>query len=110
MLSKKVSVVLSPEAENTFLRLSESKRDRKIEAAVRKKAELIKGDIHYGDAIAKKLIPKEYIERYRITNLFRVELPGFWRMLYTLAPGETDQETVEFILSHPEYARKFGYN
>jgi hypothetical protein len=42
--------------------------------------ELLKENIHYGQPIAKKLIPVEYKTKYGITNLFRVELPNFWRM------------------------------
>ena len=46
-----------------------------------KRSELLKDNVHYGQPIAKKLIPAEYKTKYGITNLFRVELPNFWRML-----------------------------
>jgi len=41
-----------------------------------------------------------------------VELPDFWRMLYTLTPGENRNEIVAFILDiidHKTYNNKFGY-
>lgn len=44
--------------------------------------------------------------------MFRVELPNFWRMLYTLAEGETKIEVIAFVLdiiNHPIYDKKFGY-
>ena len=67
---------------------------------------------HYGNPISKKLIPKEYKIKYGVTNLFRIELPNFWRMLYTLTEGETKIEIIAFVLDiidHKEYNKKFGY-
>ena len=80
--------------------------------AVNKKIELIKLNIHYGNPIAKKLIPEEYKIKYGIANLFRIELPQFWRMLYTLTNGETEIEIIAFVLDvidHKTYNKKFGY-
>jgi len=68
--------------------------------------------VHYGNPIAKNLIPQEYRDKYGITNLFRVELPSFWRILYTLTEGENELEVVAFVLGiidHKGYDRKFGY-
>ncbi|MDP1729493.1 MAG: hypothetical protein Q8L27_04790, partial [archaeon] len=73
--------------------------------------ELIRTNIHYGNPIAKDLIPKEYFDKFGITNLFRVELPAFWRMLYTLTNNE-EVEIVAFVLdiiNHQDYNKKFGY-
>ena len=113
---KKVRVVLSPEAEEVYKHLNEealhSKTERMILNAINKKVELIKANHHYGDPIAKNLIPKEYKDKYGVTNLFRVELPSFWRMLYTLTDGESKIEIIAFILdliNHPTYDKKFGY-
>ncbi len=78
---KKVRVILSEEAEEVFRYLnehaSESKIERSILNSIKKKVELIKVNPHYGDPISKKLIPKEYVDKYGITNLFRVELSNF---------------------------------
>ena len=66
-----------------------SKTERTILNAINKKVELIRYNPHYGNPITKKLIPKEYKDKYGVTNLFRVELSYYWRMLYTLTDGET---------------------
>jgi hypothetical protein len=82
-----------------------------IPKAINHKAELIKANIHYGNPIAKNLIPEEYKQKYSVTNLFRIELPAFWRMLYTLTNNE-EVEIIAFvldILAHPKYNNKFGY-
>ncbi|MDO8459986.1 MAG: hypothetical protein Q7S74_02665 [Nanoarchaeota archaeon] len=74
--------------------------------SIKQKIEFIKVNPFYGDSIAKKLIPKEY----GVTNLFRVELSKFWRILYTVKGDQV--EVICFILdilSHPEYNKKFGY-
>ncbi|MBD3318509.1 hypothetical protein GF342_01220 [Candidatus Woesearchaeota archaeon] len=89
-----------------------SKTERMILKAVNKKVELIKSNPHYGDPIAKKLIPKEYSAKFGITNLFRVELPGYWRMLYTLTDSENEVEIIAFVLDlidHKKYDKKFGF-
>ncbi len=113
---KPLSVVLSPEAEEVYTYLNAEALHGKIERSILKgvnyKIELIKANPHYGNPIAKDLIPLEYKEKYGITNLFRVELPNRWRMLYSLTDSETKIEIIAFILDimdHPAYDRKFGY-
>lgn len=113
---KKVRVVFSEEAEEVYKYLNEksniSKTEKSILNAINKKVELIKNNFHYGDPISKNLIPEEYKIKYGVTNLFRVELPNFWRMLYTLTNNETEIEIIAFVLdiiSHDEYDKKFGY-
>ena len=112
---KEVRVIFSPEAEEVYKKLNEESEDNKqsrmILRAVNNKIELIKANIHYGNPIAKNLIPEEYKKKYGTTNLFRVELPAFWRMLYTLTNNE-EIEIIVFVLDiidHPTYNDKFGY-
>ncbi|VVB81796.1 Uncharacterised protein [uncultured archaeon] len=113
---KSVRVIFSPEAGEVYKYLnreaSDSKKERMILKAVNQKIGLIKANFHYGDPVAKKLIPEEYKIKYDISNLFRVELPDFWRMLYTLTDGDSEIEIVAFVLDvidHKEYDKKFGY-
>ena len=80
--------------------------------AINQKIELIKQNPHYGKPIAKNLFPKEYIKKYQVTNLFHVELPTFWRMIYTLTHGNSNIEIVTFILdiyNHKKYSKMFRY-
>lgn len=113
---KHVRVILSPEAADTYNSLmnkaQQSKQEEIIFNAFLQKVELIKENIHYGQPIAKKLIPAEYKTRYGIVNLFRVELPNFWRMLYTLTAGSSGIEIIVLVLDiidHRKYDKKFGY-
>lgn len=113
---KKVKIVLSNEAREVYRYLNKlapiSKHEKMILKAVNYKLELVKDNFQYGDPINKDLIPKEYKDKYGATNLFRIELPDFWRMLYTTTHGHSEIEIVAFVLDiidHKEYNKKFGY-
>jgi len=74
--------------------------------SIKQKSELLKINPTYGDKIPHKLIPKTL----NVPNLFRIELTGYWRMLYTLEGNEI--EIVAFVLyliDHPTYNNLFGY-
>lgn len=71
--------------------------------------EILKENPQYGDPIPKSLIPDKF-KKLGITNLYRVELSNYWRMLYTIE-GNTI-EIFLFVLSmvdHKEYNKLFGY-
>jgi hypothetical protein len=113
---KRVSVSLTPEAYEVYQLLlsyaQDAKQDKAILNAFLQKIELIKKTPHYGQAIAKNLIPIEYKRDYDLKNLFRVELPYFWRMLYTLMPNNAGVEIVIVVLDivdHKQYDKLFGY-
>ncbi len=63
-MNKIIKVILSPEAEEVYKHLNQEAQNSKIERsilnAINKKFELIKANIHYGNPIAKNLIPLEY--------------------------------------------------
>ena len=70
----------------------------------------IKKNPFCGLHIPKKLIPKEYIKKYKIQNLFKYDLPKGWRLLYSV---ERDKlEIIAIILDwfdHKNYENKFKY-
>ena len=108
---KTVRIFFSPIAESAYKELCErnDKIAQSLLRAIEQKREFLKLNPHYGETLGKKLIPKEY---KNVDNLYRVELPDFWRMLYTLSSEESNDETVVLILdilSHPKYNKKFGY-
>ncbi|AKB23616.1 hypothetical protein MSMTP_0147 [Methanosarcina sp. MTP4] len=76
---KYVRVILAPEAADAYQDLmnkaSGSKQEEAILNSFLQKVELLKENIHYGQPIAKKLIPAEYKTSYGITNLFRARVP-----------------------------------
>jgi len=93
--------------------LSEGKtnsEEMQLIKSIKNKIELLKINPDYGDNISKKLIPQEYVEKYNATNLYRIEIAHFWRMLYTIRGDQI--EVICFILDildHKRYNKKFGY-
>jgi hypothetical protein len=63
-----------------------------------------------GVQIAKKLIPKEYLQKSEIKNLWKYDLPRGWRLMYSIVRDEII--VVSVILEwfdHKNYERKFKY-
>jgi len=113
---KYIRVILTPEAADAYhyfmSKAPDSKQEEVILNVFLQKVELLKENVHYGQPIAKKLIPAEYKAKYGITNLFKVELPNFWRMLYALTSGSSGIEIIVLVLDiidHKKYDKKFGY-
>ena len=70
----------------------------------------IKADYKYGNLIPRKYISKSTIERYGTDKILRVELVGYWRLLYTIIGNEA--KIIAFILEymdHDKYNKIFGY-
>lgn len=63
-----------------------------------------------GIQIPKKLIPKEYIAKYELHNLWKYNLPKGWRLLYSIVNDEI--VVVSLILewfNHKDYEKRFKY-
>jgi Txe/YoeB family toxin of Txe-Axe toxin-antitoxin module len=71
----------------------------------------IKENAFCGIPIPKKLIPKDYVKKYKVKNLWKYDLPNGWRLVYTIAtPNKI--EIISVILewfNHSHYERKFNY-
>ena len=118
---KPVSVELVGDAEEAYNKLNkivgeqkasgkEKSEEIKLWNGIQRAFDRIQENPFYGRNAKKKLIPKYYVEKYGINNLFIVNLPFFWRMIYTL---ESDKiEIVAFILdifTHKDYNKKFKF-
>ena len=63
-----------------------------------------------GIQIPRKQIPKEYIKKYGITNLWKYDLPNAWRLIYTIRGGKAIVISVLLEwMTHKEYERRFNY-
>ncbi len=112
-----VCIRFSEEAKEVYDFLNEqastSKKERMILNSLQAKLEIIKKDPHYGNPVSKSKISTYYKAKYSASNMFRVELPQFWRMLYTLTNFEEDIEIIALVLdicSHKDYDKKLGYS
>ena len=63
-----------------------------------------------GIQVQKRLIPKEYIKKYGVKNLWKYNLPNAWRLLYTIKGEEIYVVSVVLEwLDHKSYDKKFKY-
>jgi hypothetical protein len=115
-MPNEIHIVFSEDAVETYSYLKEhaitSKIARSLISAIDKKVEIIKRNRNYGQVIPRNLIPREYQLKYDVTTVFRVELPDFWRMLYTVKKESNEIEVLGFILdivNHKKYNKIFGY-
>jgi hypothetical protein len=109
-------IQFSDEAKQTLIFFTESaanfKKEKMLLKAVMRKIDLIKQNPEYGNSIPKEQIPDYYKQKYEVKNLFRVELPLFWRMIYTLKKETNEIEIISFVLEimdYKKYNKRFGY-
>lgn len=63
-----------------------------------------------GIQIPKKLIPKSYLQKYGVQNLWKYDLPKGWRLIYSVLNDEVLVVTVILEwFDHKEYERRFKY-
>ena len=78
--------------------------------SIKQKIEFLKENPEYGIHIPKDRIPKEYVINYDVNNIWKVNLSGAWRMIYTIRGSEVDIIALILdILDHRDYEKKFGY-
>lgn len=78
--------------------------------SMKQKIEILKSNPEYGVHIQKDRIPKEYIRDYDVTNLWKVNLSGAWRMIYTIRGSEVEIISLILdIMNHRAYEKKFKY-
>jgi len=120
-IKKKISIKLIGDAETAFKELNKivgeqksngitSSKEITLIGSIERIFEVIVANPFYGENAKKNLIPKEYRQKYDASNLFIVDLPDYWRMIYTLESDEI--EIIAFILDiidHNQYNKKFGF-
>lgn len=70
----------------------------------------IKQNPKCGIDIPKRQIPKIYVQKYRINNLWKYDLPNGWRLVYSITGDSI--EIIAILLewfSHKEYSKRFKY-
>ena len=120
-MSRNIRVIFLVQAKDDFEALNKivgeqmaqgktNSEEMQLLKSIKNKIELLKINPDYGDNISKKLMPNEYVIKYGATNLYRIEIAHFWRMLYTIRGDQI--EVICFILDivdHNKYNKKFGY-
>ncbi len=103
---KELNKVVGEEKSKNIL----SSNNQTLLKSIDQKIELLKDNPEYGVHIPKDRIPKEYIIKYDVNNLWKVNLSGAWRMIYTIKGTEVEiLALILDILDHKDYEKKFGY-
>lgn len=71
-------------------------------------------NLHNDKLVGKRLkqgqIPKYYSKKHDVNAVFKVDLPGYWRLVYgiTAIHGEKQALLME-VFDHEGYNKRFGY-
>ncbi len=118
---KSVKLIITGDAKEEFERLNKivgqeitkgitSSDYQTLLNSIKQKIEFIKENPQYGTHIPKNKIPKDYINKYDVNNLWKVNLSGAWRMIYTIRGSEIEIIALILdIIDHKKYNKKFGY-
>jgi len=77
---------------------------------INKVIQVLKRNPEAGIRIQKRLIPKVYIQKHGIDNLWKYDIGKRWRLFYTITQNEV--RIISIILEwlkHKDYERRFGY-
>ena len=102
---------INKKTEELFEELKQGKyEDKKIYEFIERAIQDLKQTPTCGTKIPQRLWPKEYTQKYEITNLWKYDLPNAWRLLYTI---KTDEIKILNIilewLDHKQYEKRFKY-
>ncbi|MCK5624725.1 hypothetical protein KAI04_02695 [Candidatus Pacearchaeota archaeon] len=94
--------------ENAFNRLK--KEDEEFYRILERAFKDIENNAFCGIQIPKKLIPKEYIKKFGVRNLWKYNLPGAWRLIYNIKGKNLLVFSIILEwMNHKEYEKRFNY-
>ena len=106
---RKSSVVFADEKlEKEFNKLSD---DSDVKKWINRAIQDLKQNAFCGIPIPRRLIPKIYIQKFEITNLWKYDLPDGWRIIYSITTINK-VEIISLILewfNHNNYKKRFKY-
>ena len=108
MIRKSSVIFVNDKIEKEF---NELDNNDEIKRWVNRAIDDLKDNAFCGIRIPKRLFPREYVQKYGITNLWKYDLPNGWRLVYSITTPDKI-EIVTIILewfSHPEYEKRFNY-
>jgi len=78
--------------------------------SIKQKIEFLRANPEYGIHIPKDRIPREYLKDYDVNNIWKVNLSGAWRMIYTIRGSNVEIISLILdIMNHRDYEKKFKY-
>jgi aromatic ring-opening dioxygenase LigB subunit len=120
-MDKEKWVQFSEDADNDYQKLQENvinEKERGVEnspnmqllKSIERAKNNLKIDPQFGIHIPRKVISKQTISRYGTNRLWKINLVGYWRLIYTIVGDEV--KIISFVLEfmdHKKYDKVFGY-
>jgi hypothetical protein len=101
-------VGLSYELNQLYLSLGS---DDFIYGCIKLMSETLLENCMAGNQIQRRNIPRYYVSRYGVNNLYRYRLPSGYRGIYTILVNDGKlQSWILEILDHSAYEARFGYS
>jgi len=109
-------IIFSEEAKEEYEKLKKAVErtregtNKKLLNSIEKTFDLLAIDPCVGVRIRKNKIPYRYIKKYGVNNLRKINLIGYWRIIYTLRGNKV--EIISMVLNifdHKKYDKLFGY-
>ena len=101
----------SEKLRDNYKKLEKGKfEEKELFEFINRAMEDLKKNPFCGIRLSNKLIPKVYIEKFGIDNLWKYNLPNSWRLVYSIIGNQV--KIVSLILewfNHKDYERRFNY-
>lgn len=89
---------------------SKNEQERNLYKHITCTISILKQQPEKGKKIARKLWPKEYVKKYEIESLYKINLPNGWRLIYSIKGNNIIIFTIILEwLKHKDYEKKFNY-
>jgi hypothetical protein len=86
------------------------KEDEPLKKTVDAALDVLRSDVAAGAKLPGRLWPMYYVQTFGLSNLWKLDLSGGWRVTYTIASEEGKRIVIVLeALPHKEYERRFGY-
>jgi len=128
MAKKRVRVILVGDAQEEYSKLERivgeelkkgtgSSFHQTLLRSINGKIDILRERYDYGEQVPRSRIPGKYFAM-GVTNLWKVDLASYWRMVYTLRQPQREGSEIEImeifldvldIVDHPAYDKIFGY-
>jgi len=109
-MQRRIVLVIEPAAQKAIdaieLAAAKDRSSAILLRSIHGKLALLKQNPLAGTKIPRQQIPKTM----RCDNLWKMDLAGYWRMLYTLSTQEIEIVSIVLEISdHQSYDKRFGY-
>lgn len=100
-------VFINDHVEKSFNDLN---KKGKIYKSLSKAFQTIENNAFSGIQIPKKLIPRNYLKKYGIHNLWKYNLPDGWRLIYSIESKHIIVVSLVIDwMNHKDYEQTFNY-